>query len=139
MDADEARRRIGAARVGRLATVRPDGTPHLVPICFAVVGDRVVSAVDDKPKSTTRLQRLENIRSHPGVALLVDHYEEEWERMWWARADGSARVVDEGPERDDALAALRAKYEQYGSVPVSGPAIVIDVARWIGWSYSPSP
>ena len=130
------RERVGSARVGRLATVRPDGTPHLVPICFAVVGDTVVSGVDDKPKTTANLQRLANIRANPAVSLLVDHYDEEWSRVWWARVDGRGRVVEDGPERDAAVAALRDKYEQYQRVGIGGAALVIDPDRWSGWAYS---
>ncbi|HEX6310615.1 MAG TPA: TIGR03668 family PPOX class F420-dependent oxidoreductase [Acidimicrobiia bacterium] len=139
MDAEAVRRRVAGARVARLATVRPDGTPHLVPVCFAVSGDTVVSAVDEKPKTTTSLQRLANLRANPAASLLVDHYDEDWTRMWWARVDGLARVVEEGAEHDGAVAALRAKYSQYESVGISGPAIVIDVERWRGWAYSDLP
>lgn len=127
---------MSSARVGRLATVRTDGTPHLVPICFAVVGDIVVSGVDDKPKTTTKLQRLANIRANPAVSLLIDHYDEEWSRVWWVRVDGRGRVVEDGPERDTAVAALRAKYEQYERVGIGGAALVIDANRWSGWAYS---
>jgi PPOX class probable F420-dependent enzyme len=136
VDADHARGRITEARVGRLASVRPDGTPHLVPVCFAVVGDRIVSAVDDKPKTTPLLQRLANIRANPEVSVLVDHYSEDWSAVWWARADGRAHVVDTGIEREEALTALREKYDQYRAVPISGAAIVIVVTRWAGWAYS---
>lgn len=132
------RERVRAARVARLATVRPDGSPHLVPICFALTaGDtRVVSSVDDKPKSTPELQRLANVRANPAVTLLVDHYEEDWPRVWWVRVDGRGRVVEDGPERDEANAVLRAKYEQYEAIGLSGAALVIDIGRWRGWAYS---
>ncbi len=93
--------------------------------------------VDDKPKTTPRLQRLSNIQVHPEVALIVDHYSEDWTTIWWARADGRARVIDAGDEREEALTALRAKYDQYRSVAATGAAIVIDVTRWSGWAYSP--
>ncbi|HUF84381.1 MAG TPA: TIGR03668 family PPOX class F420-dependent oxidoreductase [Acidimicrobiia bacterium] len=138
MTEDEMRERVGPARVARLASVRPDGTPHLVPICFALVADgtRIVSAVDDKPKSSPALQRLTNIRANPAVTLLVDHYEEDWARVWWVRVDGRARVVEDGPERDETGAALRAKYEQYERIGLSSAALVIDVERWRGWAYS---
>jgi PPOX class probable F420-dependent enzyme len=135
VDEQEVRRRVSRARVGRLATVRGDGTPHLVPICFAVVGDTVVSAVDEKPKTTRRLQRLANVEANPAVTLLVDHYDEEWSEVWWARVDGRARVVEDGPERNAAVAALRAKYEQYERVGIAGAAVVIDSDRWSGWAY----
>jgi len=135
----EMRRRVGAARVGRLATVRPDGTPHLVPICFALVegehGDVIVSPTDEKPKTTYELRRLKNIAAQPAVSLIVDHYEEEWSRVWWVRVDGRGRVIDEGAEHDDALAALRAKYDQYQSIGMPGAVLAIDVDRWTGWSY----
>jgi PPOX class probable F420-dependent enzyme len=135
VDEQEVRRRVSRARVGRLATVRSDGTPHLVPICFAVVGNTVVSAVDEKPKTTRRLQRLANVEANPAVTLLVDHYDEEWSEVWWARVDGRARVVEDGPERNAAVAALRAKYEQYERVGIAGAAVVIDSDRWSGWAY----
>ena len=129
-------RRVTTARVARLATVRPDGTPHLVPISFAVVGHTIVSAVDAKPKTTLQLQRLANVRANPAVSLLVDFYDEEWSRVWWARADGRAHVAENGPEWDAAVAALRAKYEQYERVGIAGATLVIDVDRWSGWAYS---
>lgn len=132
------RERVRAARVARLATVRSDGSPHLVPICFALLADgaRVVSSVDDKPKSTPELQRLANVRANPATTLLVDHYEEDWPRVWWVRVDGRGRVVEDGAERDEAAAALRAKYEQYEVIGLSGAALVIDIDRWRGWAYS---
>jgi PPOX class probable F420-dependent enzyme len=135
---DEMRDRVRAARVARLATLRPDGTPHLVPICFALVGDdtRVVSAVDEKPKSTPALQRLANLRANPAATLLVDHYDEDWNRVWWVRMDGRGRVIDDEPERDRAAAALRAKYDQYAQMSFSGAALVIDIEHWRGWAYS---
>src|SRR3954468_3608951 len=99
MTEDEMRRRVVEARVGRLATVRPNGDPHLVPICFAVLegddGDVIVSGTDEKPKTTYALRRLRNIAEHSAATLLVDHYEEEWERAWWVRVDGRGRVIDD--------------------------------------------
>jgi PPOX class probable F420-dependent enzyme len=95
LTAHEARRRFAASPVARLATVRPDGTPHLVPVVFALVGDVVTTAVDHKPKRSTSLQRLANLRAEPRCSLLVDHYDDDWTRLWWARADGRAEVVDD--------------------------------------------
>src|SRR5690348_1391752 len=97
MTADEARARFAAARVARLATADASGRPHVVPIVFAVAGDEIVSAVDAKPKRTTALRRLANVRENPRVALLADHYEDDWSALWWVRADGTARVA----ERDE--------------------------------------
>jgi PPOX class probable F420-dependent enzyme len=135
VDADEARERFATARVARLATTGPDGAPHLVPVVFAVVGDVVWSAVDDKPKSTRALRRLANIAAHPRVSLLVDHYEEDWTSLWWVRADGTARVF----EGDDAAVgegrdALVSRYPQYAERMPAGPYVAVHVTVWRGWS-----
>ncbi|WP_283138009.1 TIGR03668 family PPOX class F420-dependent oxidoreductase [Rhizohabitans arisaemae] len=141
VDADRARARFTAARVARLASLTPDASggvrPHLVPVTFALDGDTVLTAIDDKPKSTTDLRRLRNIRACPRVCLLADHYEEDWTALWWVRADGRARVVTEEPERLRALAALRAKYPAYRGRPPGGPVVAIEVERWSGWSFTP--
>lgn len=136
MTADEARRLFAAARVARLATVGGDGRPHLVPIAFAVAGDSVFSAVDAKPKRTTALRRLENIRANPRVALLADHYDDsDWTALWWARADGVARVLEpEDPEAPRAIALLVKRYPQYRATPPRGPVLAVAVERWSGWS-----
>jgi PPOX class probable F420-dependent enzyme len=128
------RRRVQEARVARLATVRPDGRPHIVPCCFAAAdGDIVYSVVDAKPKSTLALRRLENVRLTPTVSLLVDHYGEDWTTLWWVRLDGTARVVDAGGIRDQALGYLSEKYDQYVQQPPPGPVIAIDVRSWSAW------
>ncbi|GAA4579800.1 TIGR03668 family PPOX class F420-dependent oxidoreductase [Planotetraspora phitsanulokensis] len=140
MPADRARELFAAARVARLATVGAEeaaaAVPRLVPVTFAVVGDLVVTAVDHKPKETADLRRLRDIAGNPRVCLLADHYEDDWERLWWARADGLARVVERGPDRDRAVEWLVAKYAQYGDRPPAGPAVLVEVARWSGWAYS---
>jgi PPOX class probable F420-dependent enzyme len=129
------RARFAAARVARLATVGPDGAPHLVPLVFAVRGDTVLSAVDAKPKRRTALRRLTNIAADPRVALLADHYTEDWAALWWVRADGVARIVGaDTPEGAAALAALAARYPQYAAAPPPGPVLAVDVHRWSGWS-----
>jgi PPOX class probable F420-dependent enzyme len=136
----EMRQRVRAAPVARLATVTPDGRPHLVPVCFALLatgdGDVIVSGTDEKPKRSLSLQRLRNVRANPAAALIVDHYEDDWTRVWWVRVDGRGRVLDAGPERDAAIDALREKYVQYDQVGLPGAVLVIDVERWRGWSYS---
>jgi PPOX class probable F420-dependent enzyme len=131
LDVDEARARFARARVARLATITPTGRPHLVPITFALAGDTIYTAVDAKPKSTTALQRLANIAAHPGVAVLADHYTEDWTQLWWARADGTARVLEDAAPAVDLLAA---RYAQYRDQPPRGPTLAIAVARWSGWS-----
>ncbi len=138
MDQGEARRRFESARVGRMATIRADRTPDLVPIVFAVDGDLVYSAVDPKPKTAKELVRLRNIRAEPRVQLLVDEYSEDWRRLWWVRAEGVARVAAAGDERDRAIELLRAKYPQYAELAGDfGPAIIIKVVRWTGWEFTP--
>ncbi|HSJ92596.1 MAG TPA: TIGR03668 family PPOX class F420-dependent oxidoreductase [Gaiellaceae bacterium] len=131
------RRRVAAARVARLASLDPAGRLHVVPICFALDGETLVSAVDAKPKASTRPQRLVNVRASPEVALLVDEYDEDWSRLWWVRLRGRARVVEEEPEREDALALLAAKYPQYRDEPPPGPAIVVELTEWRGWAAVP--
>ena len=134
MDASEARSLFASARVARLASVGADGAPHIVPICFAVDGDRIYSAVDHKPKRTERLRRLANIAANPRVSVLVDHYEDDWSRLWWARADGVAQVAAPGvDDQARAVELLGARYEQYRERRPAGPAIVISVSRWTGW------
>ena len=107
MDAARSRARLSAARIGHLATVRPDGRPHVVACCFALHGDRLWTAVDAKPKRTPQLQRLANVRAHPRASLLVDHYEEDWDALWWVRVDGPAAVLDDGEEREAGAEGVR--------------------------------
>jgi PPOX class probable F420-dependent enzyme len=129
---EEARERFAEARVARLATAGADGRPHLVPIVFAVSGDLVYSVVDAKPKRTQALRRLQNVRENPAVAVLVDHYDEDWDALWWVRADGSARIVEpDDPEAVEAIALLEARYPQQHA---TGPVLAVDVERWTGWS-----
>jgi PPOX class probable F420-dependent enzyme len=144
VDPVTAREAVANARVARLATVDRERGPHLVPICFALVGDGLVgdglaggvvySAVDHKPKRSVRLRRLVNVASTPEVCVLVDAYDEDWSRLWWVRLDGRGRVVRDAHETTLALDALRAKYEQYAARPPSGPILAIDIERWSGWS-----
>jgi PPOX class probable F420-dependent enzyme len=124
-----AEERVAQARVGRLATVTPEGRPHVVPVCFALAGGRIYTAVDAKPKSKRALRRLENVRATGRASLLVDHYEEDWARLWWVRVDGSAEVI----ESEAALDVLAAKYEQYRAARPAGPVIAITPDRWRSW------
>ena len=125
--------RLDSSRVAHLATVRPDGRPHVVPVTFALVGGHVVMAVDEKPKRTHDLQRLRNIAAHPEVSLLVDRYDEDWTRLWWVRLDGPAEVVTDEPLRSELLEPLVAKYAQYRTEPPRGPVVRVTVARHTSW------
>jgi len=127
------RTRFTAAPVARLATVTADGTPHLVPVVFAADGDAIYTAVDGKPKSTQRLRRLANIAANAHVSLLVDHYDADWTRLWWVRADGVASVHQGDAEAATGRALLRGKYPQYQSVSLDGPVIVVQVTHWAAW------
>ena len=126
--------RLNAARVARLATTDPDGRPHLVPIVFALEGDTLYSAVDHKPKRSSKLRRIENARARPDVTVLVDHYEENWDGLWWIRLRGRARVLDDGEEHDHALALLQEKYPQYRVEPPDGAVLAVDVTEVREWS-----
>lgn len=131
----EARRRFAASRVAYLATVRTDARPHLVPIVFAIKGDAIYSIADPKPKRGPELLRFRNIAANPAVSLLVDAYDEDWERLWWVRADGVARIVEAGAERDLTIELLRARYPQYATWTAPfGAAMVIRIERWSSWS-----
>lgn len=133
----ECRRLFAAARVARLATIGPSG-PHIVPIVFAVVGsDGIVSAVDHKPKQSRELTRLANIAKNPAVSVLADHYDEDWSRLWWVRADGTAVVGTDPAGIARVAAALAEKYPQYLESPPAGPALTVTVAGWSGWTSSP--
>ncbi len=132
----EARRRFSTAIVARLATMSPGGGPHLVPVTFAMDGDMIYSAVDAKPKTTRRLARLRNIAAEPRVAMLADHYEADWDRLWWARADGAATILAAPAEMAGPLALLARRYPQYRADPPDGPVIRVQVGRWTGWAAS---
>jgi PPOX class probable F420-dependent enzyme len=143
--AAEARERFESARVARLATADASGRPHLVPVAFVVAtrsplpvhdtgqGERVIySAVDAKPKRTTELRRLANVWENPAVSLLADHYEEDWRALWWARADGVARVL--GADEPEARRAHELLAERYPQQRGAGTVLAVDVERWSGWS-----
>ncbi len=133
MTAARARALFAAGRVAHLATAGAGGRPHVVPIVFAVHGDRVYSTVDAKPKRPTALRRLANVRENPFVALLVDHYDDaDWSALWWVRADGRGRVLTAAePEARRAVALLRERYPQQEA---TGLVLAVDVERWSGWS-----
>jgi PPOX class probable F420-dependent enzyme len=131
--------RFTQSPVARLATITPDGMPHLVPVVFAVDPDTrdgeeiVYTAIDAKPKTTLRLRRLANIENNPQASLLVDHYADDWTQLWWVRADGVAAIHRDDEQTHTGYRLLRAKYPQYQSVPLHGPVIAVTVRRWSSW------
>jgi PPOX class probable F420-dependent enzyme len=133
VDLVNMRHRVEAARVARLATVGPEGRPHVVPVCFVLLGEAVYTAVDQKRKRTTRLRRLTNIEARPDCSLLVDEYDDDWSQLWWVRLDGRARIADAG-EAATAVLVLADKYPPYRADPPVGPVIAIDVEEWSGWT-----
>lgn len=139
MKIDDELQRFTDAPRAQLSTINPDGTPHLVPIVFAVAdtGDRIFTAIDWKPKTTQKLQRLDNIRADPAVSLIVDHYSDDWSQLWWIRADGNAHIAESSStDGTAAIDALVAKYSQYKNNRPGGPVIIIEKLSWRSWSAS---
>ena len=133
MDRELLRSRLAEARVGRLATVDPSGSPHVVPVCFVLDGETVYWAVDHKPKATRRLQRLANLEAHPVAELLVDHYAEDWTELWWIRVRADSTALGPGAEAERALDLLAAKYRQYRERRPDGPVVRLAVRGWSSW------
>lgn len=136
VDLTEALERLASAPVARFASITPDGRPHLVAVTFAVTDDELVHMIDNKPKTTRRLQRLRNVETTPLASLLVDNYDDDWSGLWWVRVDGAARVETEGMQWGRARAALVEKYTQYRQSPPSGPAIFLSIDRVTHWESS---
>jgi PPOX class probable F420-dependent enzyme len=131
----ECRARLARSMVAVLGTAGADGAPHLVPVTYLMAGDHVYIAIDAKPKRGTDLRRLRNIAANPRVSLLADHYESDWTRLWWVRADGTAVVTDVAGLPDGALAAFAERYPRYRDDPPAGAVIDVRVTRWTGWAF----
>jgi len=136
MMAQDAWRRLGDSRVARLVTATSSGRPQVVPITFVVDADRIFTAVDAKPKTTRDLQRLRNVRKNPRVAVLADHYDDDWSSLWWVRADGAASVIDDPRAMEAPIRLLAGRYPQYQDQPPGGPVIAIEVDHVTGWAAS---
>jgi PPOX class probable F420-dependent enzyme len=127
---------LRTARVGRLATASASGQPLVVPVCFALLDDKIYSAVDLKPKRTRELRRIRNVRENPRVSLVVDEYDEDWTKLRWVMLEGTAAVMADGFDRERALGALVAKYPQYGTMELAktaGDVLMIMPARLVAW------
>ena len=105
---------IRSARVARLATADGNGRPHVIPICFVFDGQNFYSSIDEKPKRNLEreLKRLRNIRANPNIALIIDHYEEDWRRLAYVLIIGRARILAAGKNHQRAVRLLRRKYPQ---------------------------
>lgn len=139
---DAVRARIDAARSAHLATASADAAPHLIPVVFALNRDAVYIAIDEKPKTTTRIRRLRNIEENPQAALLIDHYDDDWTKLWWIMLRGRAEILTPGTwtasEANDALSALRTRYPQYAAHALEErPLIRLTITNVTRWSASP--
>jgi PPOX class probable F420-dependent enzyme len=130
----DARHHLAASKVAHLATMSAAGRPHIVPIVFALDGATLYFAVDAKPKKTRRLARLKNIEANPSVSVLVDHYEDDWTRLWWVRVDGTAHVITDDAEAQRAIGLLASRYEQHATQRPGGPVVAIHIDRLTGWT-----
>lgn len=125
---------VQAQRVAHLATADASGRPHVVAVCFAYTEGRFYIAIDEKPKSTTRLKRVRNIEENAQAALVFDHYDEEWSRLGWVMVQGNAAILVHGLEHAAAVAALRHRYEQYRTMALEGrPVIRVMVEKVWSW------
>jgi PPOX class probable F420-dependent enzyme len=120
-------------RVARLATADASGVPHAAPVVFVYAGGRFYTAVDEKPKTATRLKRIRNIEENPRVVLLFDRYDEDWSKLAWVMVRGRADVIAAGREREEAIAALRGRYAQYRQMRLQGPVIRVTPERVLSW------
>ncbi len=136
LETADAKDRFAASPVLRLATVSSNGKPHLVPCTFVAYGDNFAIGIDNKPKVSAHLKRLRNITGNANVSAIVDHYDDDWQRLWWVRADGEASILTNGGEYQRLWDLLRARYRQYEGQTLNGPIIVTKVAVWSGWSYA---
>ncbi len=104
-------------------------------VTFAVIGFNVVHMIDEKPKTTRNLQRLQNVETLPIASMLVDHYDEDWKQLWWVRADGEVTIEKDGDLWWEARSRLKAKYRQYRNSPPTGPAIFLSIDRLTAWEH----
>ncbi|MGV9673070.1 TIGR03668 family PPOX class F420-dependent oxidoreductase [Gordonia sp. NPDC003504] len=129
------RERFAHARIGRLATVTSTGAAHVVPFVFALSDETIYSCIDHKPKRTNRLRRLTNIEANPAVSILVDHYSDTWDELWWVRVDGIASVIDaQDPQGVHGIDVLAEKYRHYRDRRPTGPVVAVRDLSWHAWS-----
>jgi PPOX class probable F420-dependent enzyme len=139
LSAEESRRRAAGADHGVLSTARPDGSIDSVPVCFAIDGDLVVTAIDDvKPKAGGTLRRVADLEADPRATLLCERWDpDDWSNLWWTRlrlrrqaAPASAMAALE--------AALRRRYRQYAEATFAA-VLVFRIDEATGWSAEREP
>jgi PPOX class probable F420-dependent enzyme len=135
MLSDVQRRFLDKGRVGHLATADRSGTPHVIPVCYAVAEDTLYVTIDEKPKRRdVPLKRVRNILENPQAAFVVDHYDEDWRRLGWIMLRGRAEILDDGAEHDRAQELLRERYPQYRAMNLTDlPVIALRIVRATGW------
>lgn len=133
---EEHRRFLERQRVARLATADASAAPHVVPVCYAVSGDSVYITLDEKPKQAAAraMKRLRNIEENPQVALVADHYDDDWSQLGWVMVRGTADILEDGGEHADAQALLRERYPQYRTMNLADlPVIAVRIERVASW------
>ena len=133
---------LRSARTGHLATADAKGRPQVVPVCFVFDGQAIYSVLDAKPKTTPlrQLRRVKNILANPQVSLVVDHYEEDWDKLQYILVSGNAELLESGEKWALAIAMLREKYPQYQAMDLDqSPVIKIIPVRYSPWSSQPQP
>ena len=133
---------LRSARTGHLATADAKGRPQVVPVCFVFDGQAIYSVLDAKPKTTPlrQLRRVKNILANPQVALVVDHYEENWDKLQYILVSGDAELLESDEKWVVAIAMLREKYPQYQAMDLDqSPVIKITPVRYSPWSSQPPP
>ena len=135
MLSDDQRRFLDRNRVGHLATADRVGTPHVVPVCYAVQDSTLYITIDEKPKKREQSpKRLRNLMENPAAGVIVDHYEEDWSRLGWIMLRGRAEILASGDEHDRAQTLLRVRYPQYGRMNLQPlPVIALRIARVTVW------
>ena len=129
--------RIRSAGHGVLATLNAARGVDAVPVVFAWDSGRILVPVDTvKPKRSTNLRRVRNVQDDPRCVLLVDHYSDDWDELWWVRVDGWASVIEDERGLQEPLDVLASRYEQYRVRRPAGPVILIQADHWKGWSSS---
>ncbi|HSA81171.1 MAG TPA: TIGR03668 family PPOX class F420-dependent oxidoreductase [Geminicoccaceae bacterium] len=133
---EQQQRFLAAQRVAHLATADAAGRPHVVPICYVLIGNTVYFTIDEKPKKRPGavLKRLSNLRENPAAALAVDRYDEDWSKLGWVMVQGSAEILESGPEHDLAQASLRARYPQLATMRIEGlPVVAVRIDHVASW------